>query len=146
MVHGLRPRRPQHLADLGRIGDVDRRGAGAVDGDNVVAVAPEIGDQVAPDEAAAPGDRGPHASDRYRSTNLGAMCGQLYCSTRRQPRATSWRRARRRAPPDRRVGQAVDVGGVDEHGGVTERLGQRAAGATTGTPAPIASRASPKPS
>ncbi len=50
--------------------------------------------------------------------------------------------------PIERVGQAVDVGGVDEHGGVTERLGQRAArAATTGTPAPIASRGeSPKPS
>ena len=56
------------------------------------------------------------------------MCGQLYCSTRRQPPGDELRGgARRRAPPDQRVGQAVDVGEVDEHGGVTERLGQRAA-------------------
>jgi hypothetical protein len=37
VIDGVRPSRSQHLADLGRTGDVDRRRARAVDGDDVVA-------------------------------------------------------------------------------------------------------------
>ncbi len=64
VVDDVRPRRAEQRTHLSAVGHVDGPRAGAIEGDDIVTEAPQVGDQVPPDEPAAAGDRGSHASVR----------------------------------------------------------------------------------